>query len=351
MYIREAVPEDNDELQELQAKCPQGTTLITSVVNTPDFFARAKVYESYKVYVACEDNRIVGSTACAIRNALVSGTIRKVGHQFQLFTAPDSRRKGVASQLHQHREHYLTQQGVVLSYALIMEGNIPSMRYIERQGFRHHRTLVMPTLAVFKEMDVPSGGTIRSARPEDLAPIADLLNETWHGFELYEPTSADGLARFIKRTPAYTFDNLFVLENKGEILACLGFWDWSKVMRITVEALSVKMRMIGLLLAIARIFRPLPKFLKPGDTLKQMMLTPIGFKDPAHLAALLRHVNNLGLQRGIEQMFSVCERDHTLLKGMKGFIRIDTAMNLYTKILQEDVFPSNKPVFIDGIDL
>jgi GNAT superfamily N-acetyltransferase len=351
MYIREAVPEDNDELQELQAKCPQGTTLITSVVNTPDFFARAKVYESYKVYVACEDNRIVGSTACAIRNALVSGTIRKVGHQFQLFTAPDSRRKGVASQLHQHREHYLTQQGVVLSYALIMEGNIPSMRYIERQGFRHHRTLVMPTLAVFKEMDVPSGGTIRSARPEDLAPIADLLNETWHGFELYEPTSADGLARFIKRTPAYTFDNLFVLENKGEILACLGFWDWSKVMRITVEALSVKMRMIGLLLAIARIFRPLPRFLKPGDTLKQMMLTPIGFKDPAHLAALLRHVNNLGLQRGIEQMFSVCERDHTLLKGMKGFIRIDTAMNLYTKILQEDVFPSNKPVFIDGIDL
>jgi hypothetical protein len=70
MYIREAVPEDNHELQELQAKCPQGTTLITSVVNTPDFFTWAKVYETYKVYVACEDNRIIGSTACAIRNAL-----------------------------------------------------------------------------------------------------------------------------------------------------------------------------------------------------------------------------------------------------------------------------------------
>jgi GNAT superfamily N-acetyltransferase len=351
MYIREAVPEDNDELQELQAKCPQGTTLITSVVNTPDFFARAKAYESYKVYVACEDNRIVGSTACALRDALVSGTIRKVGHQFQLFAAPDSRRKGVASQLHQHCERYLTQDGVLLSYALIMEGNVPSMRYFERQGFRHQRTLVMPALAVFKGMDIPSRGTIRSARPEDLSAIADLLNETWHGFELYEPTSADGLTRFIKRTPAYTFDNLFVLEDKGEILASLGFWDWSQVMRITVEALSVKMRMMGLLLAIARIFRPLPRFLKPGDTLKQMMLTPIGFKDPAHLAALLRHVNNLGLQRDIEQMFSVCERGHALLKGMKGFIRIDTAMNLYTKTLQEDVFLPNKPVFIDGIDL
>jgi hypothetical protein len=36
---------------------------------------------------------------------------------------------------------------------------------------------------------------------------------------------------------------------------------------------------------------------------------------------------------------------------MKGFIRIDTAMNLYTKTLQKDVFLPNKPVFIDGIDL
>ena len=57
MNVREAVAEDNDELQELQAKCPQGTTLVVSTVNTPDFFARAKAYESYKVFVACEGQR------------------------------------------------------------------------------------------------------------------------------------------------------------------------------------------------------------------------------------------------------------------------------------------------------
>jgi hypothetical protein len=38
MYIREAVPEDNYELQQLQAQCPQETSLIVSTVNTPDFF-------------------------------------------------------------------------------------------------------------------------------------------------------------------------------------------------------------------------------------------------------------------------------------------------------------------------
>lgn len=351
MHIREAMPDDNDELQELQAKCPQGTTLIVSVVNTPDFFARAKAYESYKVYVACEDNRIIGSAACAIRNAVVNGNIRQVGHQFQLFVSPDYRRKGIASKLYQQREDYLIQQGVVLSYALIMEGNVPSVRYVQRQGFKLHRTLVMPALAVFKEMDVESRRKVRPIKSEDLVAVADLLNETWKGFELYEPTSADALAQFINRTPAYNFNNLLILEDQGEILACLGFWDWSQVMRITVEALSLKMRMIGLLMAIARIFRPMPRFIKPGDTLKQMMLTPIGFKDPEYLAVLLRYLNNQALRRGIEQMFCVCERDHVLLSSMKGFIRIDTAMNLYIKTIQQNVLIANKPVFIDGIDI
>jgi GNAT superfamily N-acetyltransferase len=351
MQIREARPEDSHELQDLQAKCPQGTELITSVVNTPDFFARAKAYECYKVYVATEGERIIGSAACAIRHAVVNGEVRKVGHQFQLFTAPDYRRKGVATRLYQHRENYLRQQGAVLSYALIMEGNVPSMRYAERQGFTPHRTLVMPGLVVFKEMNMESIGTVRSVRSEDLDTVADLLNETWQGFELYEPQSADGLARFVSRMPAYTFDNLFVLEDQGKILACLGFWDWSQVMRITVLALSTKMQMFGLFLAMARMFRSLPPFVKPGNTLKQIMLTPIGSKDPVQLGVLLRYVNNQALRRNIGQIFCVCERDHLMLRALKGFIRIDTTMNLYIKPLQENIAIANKPVFIDGIDL
>ncbi|PIX25402.1 MAG: hypothetical protein COZ69_03395 [Deltaproteobacteria bacterium CG_4_8_14_3_um_filter_45_9] len=69
IIIRQATPEDNDQLQELQGKCPQVKKLIVSIVNTPDFFARAKAYESYRVFVACEENRIIGSHACGIREA------------------------------------------------------------------------------------------------------------------------------------------------------------------------------------------------------------------------------------------------------------------------------------------
>ena len=348
MNIREALPEDNDELQELQAKCPQGTTLVASNVNTPDFFARAKAYESYKIFVACEGGRIIGSAACVLRDAIVNGKISRVGYVFQAFVSPDARRKGVASRLLQQREDYLSQQGAVLIYTLIIEGNLPSMQYVERRGFNLHRTLVMPALVVRKEMNVPSMGRIRPVISGDMATVAELLNETWQGFEFYEPTSAEALTQFINRTPAYSSDNLLVLEDQGEILACLGFWDWSQIMRITVKALSLKMRMIGFLLTTTRI---LPEFLKPGDIMKQIMLTPIGFKDPSHLAVLVRYVNNQALLSGIQQIFCICERDHMLLRSMKGFIRVNTAMHLYVMLLQQNISLSDTKVFIDGIDM
>jgi L-amino acid N-acyltransferase YncA len=351
MYIREALPEDNNELQELQAKCPQGTTLIVSTVNTPDFFARAKAYESYKVIVACEEGKIVGSHAWAMRDAIVNRQLNRIGYSFQTFISPTHRKKGLGKQLLKYMEDQLIQNGAILVYGLIMEGNLPSMKLIESLGFKLLRTLVMPALAVYQAMEVPSKGKIRSMVREDLDSVAKLLNETWQDYDLYEPTSAEGLARFITRTPGYSFDNLLILEGQGGILSCLGFWDWRQIMKITVVERSLKMRTIGLLLDFVRNFRPMPRGIKGGDTLKQMMLTPIAFKDFGHIAVLLRHMNNGALKSGIEQIFCVCERNHPLLSSMKGFIQINTAIHLYIKPLEQNVLLGDNPVFIDGIDL
>ncbi len=351
MYIREATPDDNAELIELQAKCPQGTTVIVSTVNTPDFFARAKAYEDYRVFVACEDKRIIASSACALRNAIVNDKIEKVGYVFQGFVDPGYRGKRIAGQLHQTREEYLRKRGAVLCYGVIIEGNTPSMRHIGRKGLKRHRTLVMPAIAVFKEMDVTSKGKVRPIVREDLPAVANLLNETWQGYELYEPMTADTFDQLVARTPAYSYDNVFVLEDDSQITACLGYWDWSRVMRITVKALSFKMRAVVFLLDIARIFRPIPRGPKPGDILKQMVLTPIGFKDPKYLTPLLRYVNNQAFLKGIQQIFFLCERGHPLLSSLKGFIHIDTAMHLYMKPLRENMLISDHHVFVSGLDL
>ena len=351
MIIREALPEDNVELQRLQAQCPQGTSLVVSTVNTPDFFARVKPYESYKVYVACENEHIIGSIACAVRKGIVNGRISRVGYEFQAFTSPSYRRKGIAANLHKHIENYLKQQNAVLSYCLLMEGNFPSIKLFERQGFRPYCELVMPALIVYKEMKIQSSGNIRSATPDDMIAVAELLNTTWQGYELYEPTTADSLSQLIERIPEYDLENILILKDKNGIVACAGFWDWSKITKITVHSLSSRMRMIKLMLDFIRLFRTMPRPPKPGDILKQFVLTPIAFKNPEDLAVLFRYVNNVALKKNIEQIFYICGKDNKMLKSMKGFIHIDTTMYLFIKRLQEDISLNENIVFIDGIDL
>jgi len=348
VYIREATMNDNEELQQLQAHCPQGTSLIVSTVNTPDFFARAKAYESYKVYAACEGDTIIASHACALRNGLVNGKLRRMGYSFQTFVHPDHRKKNLAKQLLKHMEDHLVQNGAVLVYGLIMEKNLPSIRLVESLGFTLERKLVMPGLAVRKEMDSNSREEIRSAGSEDLQNVAELMNETWKNHELYEPVSAESLARFISRTPGFSMENLLVLEDKGKILACLGFWDWSQVIKITMKALDLKFKIVGRLLYMTGL---LPIVLKPGDQLNQIMLTLIGYRDPSHLSILIRYVNNYALRRDIKQIFCICERNHTMLKSLKGFVRISTNIDLYVKPLKEKFTLSKNPVYGDGIDM
>jgi GNAT superfamily N-acetyltransferase len=351
MEIREAMPDDNEALMALQSRCPQGKRLIISVVNTPDFFARAKAYESFKVYVALDKGSIVGSAAFAIRDAVVNGKINRVGYGFQAFVAPEYRRFGVISLLQEACEQYAFLENAILYYTLIIEDNTPSIRWHEHTGLKRYRTLVVPALAVYKEMELKFSGTVRPARTEDLPAVAELLNETWQDYELYGPTSAEKLLQFIRRTPAYDIDNLLVLQEGEEILACLGYWEISKIMRVSVKVLSFKIRIIGILLRTLGKFRQVPNSIRPGDMLKQILLTPIGFKKPGHLPALLRYVNNLVLPMGIEQIFLICERGHEMLKMTRGFIRAGTTYHLYVKSLQKSELKAGKPVFIDGIDL
>jgi N-acetylglutamate synthase-like GNAT family acetyltransferase len=222
------------------------------------------------------------------------------------------------------------------------------MRLFERQGFVLHRRLVMPSIAATRELEVPHRENIRLATPRDLGTVADLLNRTWQGHELYEPATAAALARQIERTEALDYGDLLLLEDEGRLVACLACWDWNKIMRITVLRLNLRMRLLGKLLVLTR---RLPRFPGPGDTLRQMMLTMIGYASPAHLAPLVRYANNLALAEGVEQLFCICERDDRLLESMRGFIRVDTGVNLYVKPLREDVSMSRSPVAMTGLDM
>ena len=351
MNIREARQNDNEELLALQAKCPQGTTLIVSTVNSPDFFARAKKYDYYKVFIAYDESEIVGSATVGVRNASINGNKTKVGYEFQYFTAPEHRRRGVAKLLHRTIEEHMISKGVVLSYALIMEGNHPSKSLFKSVGFKMHRTLNMTGLAVYERLQIEGDKQIRLMEPGDIGAVAGLMNDTWEGHDFYETASEGALSELFIRTPAFSYENMLLLEDNGDILACLGFWDWSQITQITVKSLSLKMKIIVLLLDIIRRFKPLPRSLHPGDVLKQIVVAVLGYRDVEHVTPLLRYLNNLAQQTEAQQIFLIFEHNHALRKSVKGFINIDTTLFLYAKSLLSTQALRSNPVYISGFDL
>ena len=61
MIIREAIQKDNQQLIELQKKCPMGSDMSLQFDSSPDFFNRSRGYTDWHLLVAEEDGKILGA--------------------------------------------------------------------------------------------------------------------------------------------------------------------------------------------------------------------------------------------------------------------------------------------------
>lgn len=149
MLLRHVVPADVPVLQSLMRTAPQKSGGVKfSLLNEPDFFGRAKAYECSRVLVAEQDGELAGSAAVAVRDQCVNGERSSVAYEFQYFTAPAHRRKGVANRLRDAVDSTLIQQGVDFSTAMIADQNEASMRLFEHHGFVLHRRLELTLLLI-----------------------------------------------------------------------------------------------------------------------------------------------------------------------------------------------------------
>lgn len=222
------------------------------------------------------------------------------------------------------------------------------MRLLERRGFYLHRRLVMPSVMARKHLPVPDAARIRNMTPDDAEAVAALIGRTWQGHDLFEPVTAESLARQIERLENLDYRDVIVYEDGDRISACVALWDWSKIMRITVLRFTWKMRLLFRILSLAGV---LPRLPKPGDILRQMMLTLIGYASPDPLASLVKHASNLALEKGVEQLFCICPRGSRILESLKGFTRVNTGIHLYVKPLQPGIASGDGPVAITGFDM
>ena len=352
MRIREANYDDGRELQVIQSRCIAGNTLKIVTVNGPDFFARTNAYEHCKIFVACDHDRTIGSVACAVLDTIINGRPEKAGYIFQAFVAPESRGKGIIRKLYEHCEQFLKSEGVRIGYGLILRDNLANRRAAGRAGYSACPGPRIEYLFTYRTMPVDSTTKkVRTMTMADADMVCDLLNSMWMGYDLYEPITKNKLISDIERIPEFDLDNIFVVEEKGKIVGCASYWDWSEITKITVKSWNARIKITAIALDAARIFRELPVLTKPGNILKQWCLINFAFASMEDFALLLKYINNLAVNSGINQLCFAVSRQHEAIKNLKGFVKLGFDSMLYVKTFDDIINLNNSDLWVSGVGL
>lgn len=342
MEIREANQNDNNALLELQKKCPMGVDFVVAVDSSPDYFARSKPLQNWHVFVAVENQQIIGSIACAIDTRHVQGKPTKTAFLYGMMVDPAKRKAGVATQLQQHIENYLSKQKLSLCHLLVMEENTPSIRLCQKNGFQHIKDCPRFSLIVYKSMKLQNEANIKPMTPTDTKNVVAMINETYQDYDFYTPYTEETFKEYIQKLPQDNQENILVFKQGENIQACLGYWNFNKVIRTRVLKLNTQLKAIALPIRFLGLFTKMPKIPKPGETLKQWYLFPIAYKDTTALTELIKHVNNLALKNNITTLATAQDDQSPIVSVLSKFRNVQIKIHYFIKPLQKTQIPLTK---------
>jgi GNAT superfamily N-acetyltransferase len=297
--IRKATEKDNQALNELQTKCPSGTSIVMNVDSSPDFFTRSKPFKDWTVLVAVDEGKIVGSARYAINDAIVEGKQVKAAYEYGFMVDPEQRRRGIAAKLQECIEQNAAERNVDLLHLTIIEDNIPSINLFSKMGFEKVKDCATLSIMVYKKQKLTKEVNIRTAEKSDLSEIVNMINEMYHDYNFFHPLKTEDLLDYIQRMPGFNLQNMFVFHDQHGVKACIGYWDYAKVRKYIVQKFNWRLKAQLSLLKLAGLFAEMPRIPKPGEPFLSYNLTTLAFKDAESIMNLIKHVINIALENRI----------------------------------------------------
>jgi len=351
--IREADEADNDALLGLQKKSPMGANLILAVDSSPDYFARSKPYDNWRVFVATENQKIIGSGACAIKELFVQGKPVKTAFEYGFIIDPQERRKGIATQLQKHIEDFAHHQGIDLLHLFILEENMPSINLFKKMGFERIKDCLTVSIMVYKEENMQNDTNTKNIDNANIEDIVSMINETYRDYAFYNSFDKTSFQQYTKRLPHYNQEDILVFQQGENVKACLGFWDHSQITRISPEKAPLKLKALLYMTKLLSLFAKMPKIPEIGKTIKQWYLFPIAFRDATALTELLKQVDNIALRNDVDMLTMTLDSDSPIISVLSKFRNIKVKTHYFFKSLgQIDLsVMKEKKLYIDVADI
>jgi GNAT superfamily N-acetyltransferase len=351
--IREANEGDNHALNELQKKCPMGTSMVLGVDSSPDYFARSRPFKDWHVFVAVENNTIIGSAAFAISDTYVEGRRLKTAYEYGFIVDPLHRRKGIAEKLQRHIEHITPDKGVDLLHLGIIEDNTPSTSLFSKMGFEKVKDCTTFSLMPYKKQKIAPGANIRSMDEADVDAVTNLINETYRNYNFFAPCQPNDFLESLRRMPHFDFHNILVLEDNDGIQACLGYWNYNKVRRYIVQKLDWKLKVQTYLIRLIGLFTKMPYIPRLGEPLLSYNLTIMAYRNLESLAELIRNIVNIALENKINFIHVTVDPKNPIAAILSSFGHTKRKLYFFTKSLRQERLPNlgERNLYIDALEM
>jgi len=351
--IREASEDDNDVLNELQKKCPMGTSLILGVDSSPDYFARSRPFKDWHVLVAVENNIIIGSAAFATKDTYIEDRQVKTALEYGFIVDLLHRRKGIAEKLQRHIEQIVGENNVDLLHLDIIEDNIPSINLFSKMGFKKAKDCTTFSLMPYKKWKTPLEASIRTMEETDADAVTNLINETYRNYNFFTPYHPNDFLELLNRMPHFDFHNILLLEEKDDIQACLGYWEYDKVRKYIVQKLNWSLKTQTYLIRLLGLFTKMPRIPKLGEALLSYNLTIIAYKNPESLIELVRSVINIAHKNKINFIHAPLDPKNPIAAILSQFTHTKMKLYIFTKPLKQEK-PLNlgeRKLYVDALEM
>jgi ribosomal protein S18 acetylase RimI-like enzyme len=347
--IRAADDADNTELLDLEKMCPQGTSLVLQFDRSPDFFSRSRVYENYKVYVAEEEGKIVGTVGATLKEFNMSEEVVKGVYIYDLRVHPTFRGRGIGSELVQ--QVMAEENEADLAYGIIMEENYPSIALFKRLGFQNIHDLMLLSVSLYKRRE-QTASKIRKMTTDDAPSVVDLINDHYRTHDFFAPLSIDNFLNRTRQLTDYGFQSIQVVEVENRIVACAGLWDYSRILRTSVLRVTARLKMLTYILRFANLFTSTMKLPSVGEFFRLMYVTDFAFTGEAGpVRELIKHCLSFSYSCGCNFLVFPLDPLNPAIPLIAKYRPIRGLYHIYAKSLKEKALSTQRMICVDAMDL
>lgn len=301
MNFRLATAHDNEALLELTKKAPMIGTVVAYVDRRPNFFKLSELQgESFEVWVAEHDDKIIGSVSCVARNVRYDGKVVKQLYGCDLKVDPHYRSIKLGKEL---ARLYISKAAALSDCTMgeveVINNNRRSLNIVSWLGGEmcpssFAGNAITYQIMPYKKYRELLAYNIRRARVSDIPLIGKILHETYKDYDSSPLFDAQEIDRALKIDPSFTIDSFRVAEQSGRVVACAAFWDQSSLRRTIVEKFPRSFKFMMPLLKSLRLFFKIPRLPKSGEELKYIFLRypACAASDVEALRAILHHESN-----------------------------------------------------------